>query len=665
MVEAVPADMSQIKALLTSMDVSTASPPPTTAPAEAVRVMQARPQDVAHALAHEFPKVKVAVAGSSVVLIGSPDDVSQAKALIALIDEPASNERYTQVYRLHSVDAKSVGDLISRSFHDAVVTVDTDLNAISVTATAAEQQRIADAVAQLDVSPGAAAPGENATVQQPGSAVTAGYGPGGSSIEVITLKSAIPGANLAPSTSATDIATAVTQALAQAAPDLHITVPNNSTQLVLNGSPYSIRLAKQLIDQLDVTPPQVVLDTEVLELDETGQKNVGLLLPTALSTVYSEIPPVSPSGNTPPPLLGIQPWTRTPISAQVVLNMLMTRGHARVLADPRVTTLSGHTASIRAGDQLNYTTSVINGNVGSVVTQQVQSVQTGVTLDITPVVNADHSISVTLHPTVNSLLGTNSQGIPSIANRETETTVSLADNQTLFIGGLIQENSSRNESSIPILGDLPLIGRFFTNYTTSTNKNELIIVVTPHILTPGAPQVIPGPELPGTPTPQTLPTLPPGTQLPSPAAQPSPLAISQSVLPLSTPTTSPASVPAATPTAFAQTNQYQYGSPPLNTYAGQLDPPQIFYALFKPTVLHKGDHASISVITTTNVKRVTIMNGGSASPLISVGSDKWQLSYTFNASGLTLGQAGTSLVVTAYRSDGATALIQIPVSISP
>ena len=657
-VEAVPVDMSQIRTVVTSLDTPMVTPSPTTAPAEAVRVLQARPADVARAISREYPAVKAALVGSSVLVSGSPDDVEKAKALIALIDQPSIGARFTQVYRLHAVDAKSVGDLISKSFRDAIVTVDADLNALSITATASEQQRIFDAISQLDVVPGSL--GAGVGVQQPGSAASSGIAPGGNGVEVITLKAAIPGANQGTSTSATDLATAVSQALQQSAPDLHITVLANSTQMVLTGGPYSIRLAKQLIDQLDVPPPQVVLDTEVLELDETGQKNVGLLLPPALSATYSEIPPVGVNGATPPPVLGIQPWTRTTLSAQVVLNALMTTGHARVLADPRITTISGHTASIRAGDTINYTTSVVNGGVGSVVTQQVQSAQTGVTLDITPVVNANNSISVTLHPTVNSLLNVSSQGIPSIANREALTTVTLGNNQTLVIGGLIQEDSSRNDTTVPILGQIPLIGRIFHNYSINSNRNELIIVVTPHILGPNTATITPGPALPAIPTPEPLPTLPPGISLPAPGST------SVSLGPvLSTPMPASLPVPIPTPTAFAQANEYHYGRTPTNTYAAPSDAPQIFYALFSPTVLKNGTQATASVITTTNIARVTIGYGGYIVSLGQIAPDKWQAAFAFNAAGFPFGIPNVSLALTAYRIDGTASTIQIPVSVAP
>lgn len=659
LVDAVPGDINAMKAIVATMD---AAPPArsTPNPPQAVRLYQARAQDVARMLGREFPSVRAVAVGQSVVLSGPSGDVSGAKALIGQVDQPPAGAHVTQVYELRAADVQAVGSLIGKSFRGASVSVASDLNALTVSATAADQRRIAAAIAGLDT-----APAGGARIAQAGAdGVASASGvlqAGGTDVEVITLKAAIPGENLAPSTSATDIATAVTQALGQAAPDLHITVPNNSNQLVLNGSPASIRLARQLIDQLDVAPPLVVLDTEVLEIDETAQKDIGLLLPPALSTTYSEITPTSPTGGTPPPLLGIQPWTRTAISAQVVLNTLLTRGHARVLADPRVTTLSGHTASIRAGDQINYTTSVVNGSVGSVVTQQVQSVQTGVTLDITPIVNGNDSISVTLHPTVNSLLATNSQGIPSIANREAQTTVTLGDDQTLVIGGLIQENTSRDESTIPILGDIPLLGRLFTNYTYNTDRNELVIVVTPHIMQQGASGALPGPSLPAFPTAAPLPTLPPAS---APSSAPSP-GLPPRTASLATPLPRSTPAPSSTSPAFAATNVFRYGNPPTNTYASRNDPPQIFFASFSPTVLRNGTTVSVSVVTTTNVTRVTIGLGGQTTALKSVAPDKWQASYPFAASAYALGNGNTSLTLTAYRADGATAAIQIPVSIGP
>ncbi|HEY0396340.1 MAG TPA: secretin N-terminal domain-containing protein [Candidatus Elarobacter sp.] len=505
LIEAPPADLAQIKALIAAIDTPLASPSPAPPPpVEAVRVTKAAPRDVARAIAHQFHGVRASVMGQSVVLAGAPDDVAKAKALVALIDQPQAGVRYTQVYRLRFADARAAGDFIAHAFRDAQVTSDAGLNALSVVATQSQQQRIGDAVAQLD-SAGAAplagtAPLAGASgppVQQPGSA----EGVGG--IEVISLRAAAPGLNGAPSSSATDIATTVTQALQGQTSDLHITVPPNGTQLVLTGSPYAIRLAKSLIDRLDVEQKLVVLDTQILEVDESAAKSLGLSLASpAVGTTFSEVPPVSPDGGTPPPFIGFQPLTRTTLSFGVTLNLLIQRGKGRVLADPRITTISGRTATIRAGDNIAILTTT-GGGTGTVATTQLQTFQTGVTLDITPVVNAGNFITVALHPTVNSLAGI-ANGIPQIATRDTQTTVAMREDETLVIGGLIQDTTTRTESKIPLLGDLPLLGRLFRNDDLTHQRNELIITVTPHVISPGARSGWPGQGLP-TPVPLATP----------------------------------------------------------------------------------------------------------------------------------------------------------------
>jgi len=609
--------------------------------------------------------VRASVAGQSVLLGGPPDDVAKAKALVALIDQPQAGVRYTQIYRLRFVDAHSVGDLIARSFRDAQVTTDAALNALSVVATASEHQRIADAVAQLDASSAATAGPNGPPVQQPGSVDVAAGG-----IEVISLKAAAPGLNGAPSSSATDIATTVTQALQGQATDLRITVPPNTTQLVLTGSPYAIRLAKSLIEQLDVEPKLVVLDTEILEVDESAAKNLGLSFSSpVVSSTFTEVTPVAPDGGTPPPFLKFQPLGRTPLSFGLSLNLLIQTGKGRVLADPRITTISGRTATIRAGDNIAILTTT-GGGTGTVATTQLQTFQTGVTLDITPVVNAGNFITVALHPTVNSLAGL-SNGIPQIATRDTQTTVAMREDETLVIGGLIQDTTTRFDTKIPLLGDLPLVGRAFRNSSLTRSRNELIITVTPHIVTPGMQFVSPGPPLPAIPVAAPLPTLPPGTVLPRARQTPPPplrpSSSSNAAVPAAAAaaTASPAPGPVALATPVAETNAFVYGQPPASNLAGPTDPVRIFSVTFAPTVVRNGTPVRFSAITTTNVARLTIGRPGFETSIAQTAPGRWESAYNFTASGPPPPQGGEQLVVTATRLDGASAAIKIPVTVLP
>ena len=83
----------------------------------------------------------------------------------------------------------------------------------------------------------------------------------------------------------------------------------------------------------------------------------------------------------------------------------------------------------------------------------------------------DGGINVALHPVVNSLIGTNA-GVPEISTRDTQTTVHLQDDEKLVIGGLIQENSTRTTTKVPLLGDIPVVGRVFRNENVQAQRNS-------------------------------------------------------------------------------------------------------------------------------------------------------------------------------------------------
>lgn len=653
LVTAPPNEMVQIKAAVAALDAPTMTPPPAAVSTEAIPVSRRAPRDVARALAAQVPGLRASVSGSAVVLAGPPDAVARGKTLIAQLDLPSFGERYTQVYRIRTLDAASVADLLRRSFRDLEITVDASLNAIAVTATAAQHQRIADAIAQLDPPPGG-----------PQNATGMGGSGGSGTTDVITLKSFVPGQ----SQGGIDAVTSITQALQAVTPDVRVIQLPTPGQIALVGPPTSVRNAREFIDKVDVVAPLVVLDTEVLEIDESVAKNLGLQLGTAaISTTFTEVQPPANADGTPGRIGSPQALTRTPISFTAQLNLLVQTGKGRVLADPRITTLSGRTASIRAGDTISILTTTA-GNAGTIATTQVQSFQTGVNLDITPSVTPDGGITVVLHPVVNSLIGTNA-GVPEISTRDTQTTVHLQDDETLVIGGLIQENDTRTTTKLPFLGDLPLIGGAFRSDSVQGQRNELIIVVTPHIVKPGKPG-FPGPAITSLPTPAPLPTLPPNAHLPPPSGQLPSLAAAQSASatqgPVALPSAQPrpGPTPAPLPSAFAQTNVFTFGSAPQSNFAKPTDAVQIFYATLSPTVVSNGTQVRLAVVTTTNASAVKLQLGTQSIALSQTGSGQWQGTFPFPLGAVPVGQTSMALPLTASRSDGASATISIPVSVA-
>jgi hypothetical protein len=234
--------------------------------------------------------------------------------------------------------------------------------------------------------------------------------------------------------------------------------------------------------------------------------------------------------------------------------------------------------------------------------------------------------------------------------------------QSLVIGGLIQDSANSTETKIPLLGDLPLIGRVFRQTDVSHTRNELIIVVTPHIVTPGEEGLSPrGGALPTLPPWSDLPTLPPETHVISRpvgrGALPRPLAPLAPVL-----ANSPSPAPLPAPSAFGQANTFTFGKPPQNTYAKPSDPIQIFFVTLNPTVLHNGTPMRVAAITTSNVAKVTLASSSVTEPIFGQGGGFWQGNIPFDPIGLFPGDRNVILTLTATKADGTTATVQIPVS---
>jgi pilus assembly protein CpaC len=169
-----------------------------------------------------------------------------------------------------------------------------------------------------------------------------------------------------------------------------------------------------------------------------------------------------------------------------------------ILAEPNLMAMSGHNASFLAGGQ--FPVPVPQGGVGNLVTVEWKNF--GVQLNFVPYVMEDESIRLAVTPTVSTIdfaLGTTLvQGgspVPGLNTRTATTTVELREGQTLAIAGLLQVTIDGNTARIPGLGDLPYIGPLFSNTSHKRTEKELLVLVTPYLVTPMSPDQVP--PLPG------------------------------------------------------------------------------------------------------------------------------------------------------------------------
>ena len=244
----------------------------------------------------------------------------------------------------------------------------------------------------------------------------------------------------------------------------------------LKGSPDRIARMKAMIATIDIPLDSVILETQFVELTESGSKAIGIDFANAngqiaVATVQMGqfIPPGIPSGS-----------RLVSANFQAAIYAQIAKGNGRIVSKPRISAQSGSTAKIITGDAIpiltNITLSGVNG-----VSQQVQYVNVGVTLQIAPRVSSDGFVSSHIFVVVSSVTGT-SQGYPTISQREAETSATVRDGEPFVIGGLSQEDVIKTRTKVPLLGDIPLLGQAFRTDRSTRSKTELYIVVTPHIV---------------------------------------------------------------------------------------------------------------------------------------------------------------------------------------
>jgi|GEM_PF-6726038 len=260
--------------------------------------------------------------------------------------------------------------------------------------------------------------------------------------------------------------------------NIRVQVDERQRALLVLVNPADKDLILSVIRMLDQERPQVMFEAEILEVNQDTTQALGISYDSIFTLKLSE----GDNGT----LTKIGKIGRGPLSLSIGINALKANGAARVLAQPRVTTLDGVEARINSTQT---TPLIVPGSNG---TQSVQNITTGITLRMTPKVAPDGTVEANLTISVSAPTGTTSQGVPQFSSREASTTVRVKNGEPIAIGGLLETRHITGTQKVPILGDIPIIGALFTNTRTETRHTDLVIVVTPRLVfntpsTPGTP----------------------------------------------------------------------------------------------------------------------------------------------------------------------------------
>jgi general secretion pathway protein D len=260
--------------------------------------------------------------------------------------------------------------------------------------------------------------------------------------------------------------------------DSSISVDRRLNAIWVRGSAEHIARVKAQIKAIDVPVDTVILETQFVELTESGARNIGLDFANANGQIAVA---TYGAGQYVPPLNYANDKSHVAsYNLQAALFAQIQKGEGRIVSKPRIAAQSGSSAKIITGDALPILTAITLSGVNG-VSQQVQYVNVGVTLQIAPRVTGDGFVTSHVFAVVSSVTGY-SQGYPTISQRHAETSASVKDGDSFIIGGLSQDAMLSSNSHTPGLGDIPLLGRAFHLEKSSSAKTDLYIVITPHIV---------------------------------------------------------------------------------------------------------------------------------------------------------------------------------------
>lgn len=231
---------------------------------------------------------------------------------------------------------------------------------------------------------------------------------------------------------------------------------------------------EKLLAQLDQQPSQILIEAKILEISLDDNQSFGF----DWTKTFNE-------GEGSFGLQGLAAATGSPgfffnlmnKSIEVSLDALTSKGRVRTLSTPKLLALEHQEAQVIIGDKTGYR---VTTTINQVTQESIQFIDSGVILNVTPFVDRSGRIMMDIHPEVSSVRLLD--GVPSLSTTEVNTQLLAEDGQTIFIGGLMKNSTSKRRTGVPILSDIPLLGRLFSNSEETGLNTETIVLISPHII---------------------------------------------------------------------------------------------------------------------------------------------------------------------------------------
>lgn len=281
--------------------------------------------------------------------------------------------------------------------------------------------------------------------------------------------------------------------LAQLPPDdrnsgISIVADESNNALVISATPSEIKRIRQILSQIDIIPPQLLLEATIAEVTLNDDLKFGVrwfFEKAGNQFKLTDTLAGSGIGAVAPAFAGFSYFLNLP-SAKVALNALADVTNVNVVSSPSLMVLNNKKAVLQIGDEVPVATrsAVTVINPDAPIVNSIEFRHTGVLLSITPRVSDDGRILLEIDQEISDAKATTSSTIdlPTIQQRRIKTTVAVNDGGTIVLAGMMQDRATRTRQQVPLIGDIPLIGNAFKNKDDEVKRTELLIAISPHVV---------------------------------------------------------------------------------------------------------------------------------------------------------------------------------------
>src|SRR3989338_6904304 len=268
--------------------------------------------------------------------------------------------------------------------------------------------------------------------------------------------------------------------------------------LIITDISKRLELMAGVITALDTTTPQVLIEAKIVETNFNDEENLGIDWLTQATVSGSKRPiiypftPVTSNKYAPDPIPSAEDsefsyGTLDFSQLQVVFELLKTKTDTNILSNPRIVTLDNQAAQIVVGSQYPIPQYTYNEDQANLQISGWEYKDIGIIFNVTPHVNNAGFVTLDVEPQITAIIGTvtvENTSLPELSNESTKTRVMVKDGETLVIAGLVKDQLTDTKKKIPFLGDIPIMGLLFQKSEKVSTKTDMMIFITPHIITP-------------------------------------------------------------------------------------------------------------------------------------------------------------------------------------